>query len=79
VPGGTLDNLEHVSGHVDWSEGLSSVDKAILSDAQTSGGLLIALPADDAERLLERLHERGVTAAAHIGRITGKGRGRIRV
>jgi selenium donor protein len=78
VPGGTLDNLEHVSAHVDWSEGLSSVDKAILADAQTSGGLLIALPAGDASRLVERLHERGVTAAALIGRITGKGRGRIR-
>ena len=44
VPGGTLDNLEHVSPFVDWSPGLSRVDRLLLADAQTSGGLLIAVP-----------------------------------
>ena len=43
VPGGSLDNLEHVSPFVDWSPGLSRVDRILLADAQTSGGLLVAV------------------------------------
>ncbi|MBK9967876.1 MAG: selenide, water dikinase SelD, partial [Holophagales bacterium] len=44
VPGGTLENLAHVSPHVDFAPGLSRVDQLLLADAQTSGGLLIAVP-----------------------------------
>ena len=36
-------------------------------DAQTSGGLLIAVKESDAPVLLRRLHERGVVQAAQIG------------
>ena len=43
VPGGSLDNLEHVSPSIDWSGDRSRIDKILLADAQTSGGLLVAL------------------------------------
>jgi selenide, water dikinase len=43
--------------------------KLILADAQTSGGLLISLPADQGNRLLEALHEAGLPKAALIGTI----------
>ena len=79
VPGGTLDNLEHVSPFVDWSPGLSRVDRLLLADAQTSGGLLIAVPADRKEALLEALRERGVPEGRAVGRFTARGAGRIRV
>jgi len=79
VPGGTLDNLSHVSEHVEWPQGFSRVSKIVLADAQTSGGLLIAVPADRVERLVEELQRRDAPSARAIGRFTGTGSGRIRV
>jgi cysteine desulfurase len=79
VPGGTLDNLEHVSPFVDWSPGLSRVDRLLLADAQTSGGLLIAVPPERTGALLAALRARGVTGSLRIGRFAAAGAGRIRV
>jgi len=79
VPGGTLENLAHVSPHVDFAPDLSRVDRLLLADAQTSGGLLIAVPAARCEVLLASLRQRGVDAARRIGRFTKAGPGRIRV
>ena len=79
VPGGSLENLAHVSPFVDWAKGLSRVDRILLADAQTSGGLLVALPEERAELFLAALRSRGVVAARRIGRFTGAGTGRIRV
>ncbi len=42
---------------------------AVLYDPQTSGGLLISVAGDKADRMLARLHELGVTDAAIIGRV----------
>jgi selenium donor protein len=79
VPGGTLDNLEHVSPFVDWSPGLSRVDRLLLADAQTSGGLLVAVPPGRTAALLAALQARGVAEGRRIGRFTTAGAGRIRV
>ena len=79
VPGGTRDNLAFVEPHVDWGEDISEVQKLVLADAQTSGGLLIAVPAKRLEALLAALAERGVVGAAHIGEFTVPGPGRIAV
>ena len=79
VPGGTHDNLEHVSPFVDWSPGLSRVDRLLLADAQTSGGLLIAVPPERTAALLAALQARGVAEARRVGRFTGTGDGRIHV
>ncbi len=78
VPGGTLDNLNHVSPHIDWSPHLSRVDQILLADAQTSGGLLISVGTDKAEMLLAALGKRNVTSARVIGRFKSAGTGRIR-
>jgi selenium donor protein len=77
VPGGTLNNLSYVEPHVTFAAGVSQVTRHILADAQTSGGLLISLPADDAEDLLAALRKRGVTQGAVIGQVTGHGAGHI--
>jgi selenium donor protein len=79
VPGGTLDNLKHISPDVDWSGDRSHIDKILLADAQTSGGLLIALASDGARALLKALRDRGASQAAVIGRFQATGRGRISV
>jgi len=50
----------------------------LLFDPQTSGGLLISVPQDRAEKLLAALETRGVRAAA-VGRVVEDHPGRIRV
>ena len=51
VPGGTRTNLELAAAYASFAESLSEVERLIACDAQTSGGLLAAVPADAAERL----------------------------
>jgi selenide,water dikinase len=41
-------------------------------DPQTSGGLLIALPDNDAPRLVSELHANGIIAATIVGRVTSR-------
>jgi selenide,water dikinase len=64
---------------VDFAPGLSRVDKVLLADAQTSGGLLVSVPVVRCGALLASLRDRGVLEARRIGRFTGPGTGRIRV
>jgi selenide,water dikinase len=42
---------------------------AVLYDPQTSGGLLISVAADKADKMLARLHELGVSEAAIVGQV----------
>jgi selenide,water dikinase len=79
VPGGTRSNLKYVSDKVTWSAGISEEEKLILADAQTSGGLLIAVPAVKLNTLLKGLAERGVETRAVIGEITAGDAGKITV
>jgi selenide, water dikinase len=72
VPGGTRRNLASVEASVDWSERFGQARRLVLADAQTSGGLLIAVDPAAAETLLADLHRRGVAAAAAIGRFGGE-------
>jgi cysteine desulfurase NifS/selenium donor protein len=79
VPGGTQANLQHVAGSVDFAAGVPEIARLLLADAQTSGGLLLAVPAEDAQRLLAALQRNCRGPVAVIGAITGTGEGRIRV
>ncbi len=79
APGGTLANVEYVSPFVDWDENISEIDKILLCDAQTSGGLIIVVAENKKDDMLQRLHQRGIVEAAEIGRIVQKGSGQIRV
>jgi selenide, water dikinase len=51
VPGGTRTNLELAAGYAEFAHGLGDVDRLLACDAQTSGGLLAALPAERATAL----------------------------
>ena len=44
VPGGSLANLAFLSDFVSFSDGVDHETKVLLADAQTSGGLIVALP-----------------------------------
>ena len=79
VPGGSKRNLAHVETIVSFDPGLDQTQRLLLADAQTSGGLLLAVPADRAEALLAALRGRNVPVAAEIGEITDDPSGRIEV
>jgi selenide, water dikinase len=76
-PGGSRRNREADEPFVDARD-LSDERLAVLFDAQTSGGLLIAIAADRTEVLMEELESRGVADAAVIGSLI-EGEGRIEV
>ncbi len=75
APGGTHRNLNSMEGKVHWDDSLTDNDKLLLCDAQTSGGLLISLPAAKSDQLLRELNAVGVADAAVIGRVLAKGSG----
>src|SRR5262245_64075126 len=70
VPGGTRRNLKAVASAVRWNPALPETLRAVIGDAQTSGGLLVATP--DGEALLRALSAAGVAGAARIGEIAGE-------
>jgi selenide,water dikinase len=70
VPGGTRRNLAGAASFMQWSERITPEQQLMLADAQTSGGLLIAVDPAAADALLADLHSRGVSAAARIGEFT---------
>lgn len=78
IPGGTQRNLE-AAEKVEWSPELSPADRYLCVDAQTSGGLLLAVPAENEAALLAALREEGTPAAVTIGRIIRGPAGQIRV
>ena len=51
----------------------------ILFDPQTSGGLLFALPAEQADRLVEKLRKAGMAAASRVGEAVASSRPMVRV
>jgi selenide,water dikinase len=80
VPGGSKRNLSYIGKYVDWMGGFSEADQLLLADAQTSGGLLMAVPQEKLDSLMRKLAEReGILAAAVIGELTGGKKGLIRV
>jgi cysteine desulfurase len=79
IPGGTKNNLEFVAHITKWSSNITDLMQLILCDAQTSGGLLIALPEKDGHALQSQLKAAGVDTAEIIGRITNGGDKKILV
>jgi len=77
IPGGTENNMKFVEDSIEWDKNVSLSNRYILCDAQTSGGLLLAIPPADAENYIIELHNTGNEDAAIIGRFTEKGYGKI--
>jgi selenide,water dikinase len=78
VPGGTERNLE-AAEKVDWAADLGTADRYLCVDAQTSGGLLLAVPAENEAALLAALGDEHTPVAAVIGRVVAGTPGHIRV
>jgi selenide,water dikinase len=77
VPAGSHSNHRFVAPHVDWGE-LSEAEQLALADAQTSGGLVVAISEERADGLLREFETRGVEAA-EIGRTAEGPPGRITI
>jgi len=69
IPGGTKRNREALAAHVKFAAAVPEPLRVLLCDAQTSGGLLIAVDADRVNTLLAALEREGTPAAARIGRL----------
>jgi selenide, water dikinase len=63
VPGGTRSNERFLASRVSWPAQLPTARRVLLCDAQTSGGLLMAVPESDLEPLLAALEARMVTGS----------------
>jgi len=72
IPGGTKNNLSFVEDDVEFMKELGSLSKYLLADAQTSGGLLFSIPAQQLKDLIERSKSSGLDLHP-IGTITKKG------
>ena len=68
VPGGTRNNFDAFDSEVAWGSDITDEEKLILCDAQTSGGLLMAVPHASTQSVLDGLTQRGVMGAI-IGRV----------
>jgi selenide,water dikinase len=67
VPGGTHDNLANHAHFARYADGVTEAYRIALSDAQTSGGLLIAISREGAERVLTDL--RDLRTVAIVGEV----------
>jgi selenide,water dikinase len=79
IPGGLHRNRDFRKDMVDVASSVPQYLNDILFDPQTSGGLLIAVPGEKAQNLLESLHKEGVAEAAIIGEVVASPKGRITV
>jgi selenide,water dikinase len=79
VPAGSHANRRFCEKHLKVDPGIDPISLDLLADAQTSGGLLVALSPLHKEVYLSRLLRSGVTQAGVIGEVGEAGVGRIRV
>ncbi|MDB5085888.1 MAG: selD [Bacilli bacterium] len=79
MPGGTKRNFEWASECVTYADSIDQTEQYLLCDAVTSGGLLLAVPAEQAESLQSALLAAGVEAAAIIGSVVQEHPGKIQV
>ena len=79
VPGGTFRNMSGVEDTVEWAEALTEEQRLLMCDAQTSGGLLIAVPKAKLQELIGELEASDVETKAVVGEITSESPGCINV
>jgi len=78
IPGGTHKNHAFIKNQVNFNHH-PLLHQMLLCDAQTSGGLLIAMPASEAEQYVHALNKTGNHDAAVIGVFTEAGEGKISI
>jgi len=69
VPGGTQRNLDAARATTLFDADVPPEDQVLMADAQTSGGLLLAVAPERVEQLLDALAQEGTLARAVVGRL----------
>ncbi len=72
IPGGTKRNFDFVRGSVEFDSALSETDQLLAADAQTSGGLLVALPENETDRYISLVDSDYFFTPLKIGNISDK-------
>jgi selenide,water dikinase len=70
IPGASFNNLDYAESDTDFSTVLNYNLKMIAFDAQTSGGLLISITANRAEKMLNELKSAGLSRSSIVGEVT---------
>lgn len=73
APGGTARNREYVGDALARNIAVDESMERILFDPQTSGGLLVAVPENEAGEFAGRIADRGFSKSAIIGRVEERG------
>ena len=72
IPGGTKRNLSYASQFTHFAESITELHQLMIADSQTSGGLLIALPQERADKFLINYNDKASISAFQIGKVTEK-------
>src|SRR4030042_2273115 len=79
IPGGAHSNRRFYSCRVEVDSSVSNLLMDILYDPQTSGGLLISLPSDQAGALVEALKKEDGVHSSILGGVVAEPEGKIRI
>ena len=79
VTGASERNWEGYGMDISLPAGFAAADKALLTDPQTSGGLLVSCSPETAGDVLALFKRHGFDAAAVVGEITNDHAGRVTV
>lgn len=78
VPGGSYTNRKFCSKHLEIDSSVEPILLDIMSDPQTSGGLLISVSKSKAPSLVQKLIEKNTPSASIVGEVVKKSPGIIR-
>ena len=72
IPAAAYNNRNFRGAFVDFGANVPQRVQDLLFDPQTSGGLLIAVAANEAERLVDALKAKGIESAAIVGEVVAE-------
>jgi len=79
IPGGSRKNLDYVTAASHFDDSILPDTRLVLADAQTSGGLLLAVPPENEAALLAALEAHGTPARAVIGEMVAGEAGHLHI
>jgi selenide,water dikinase len=78
IPGGSRRNLAFADEWTHWDHGVAHLHRVVATDAQTSGGLLLAVSPEKSDELTRAIRDGGGIAAT-VGRLIDDAAGTVRV
>jgi selenide,water dikinase len=77
IPGGLYRNRDFRISQVETADTCPAWLLDVFFDPQTAGGLFFSLPAIQAQRLVEKMHQSGISEAAIVGEVVSDHQGKI--